>query len=178
MKIQVESLGLPTLSKLIGKRVELEMDGGTLADLVEHIINRSGREARKILLDHTGELDMTIQLMLNEVGFEIRPFGGNSYLIRAVPAIVAASDPRSTLEDVLEYLRRGDDPLASQAEERLVAAVCKRGAIKSGQTLSQEEMQQLVRDLEQCASPRTCPHGRPTVLHFAVEQLEKEFGRR
>jgi sulfur carrier protein ThiS len=69
LKIQVESLGLPTLSKLIGKRVELEMDGGTLADLVEHIVNRSGREARKILLDHTGELDMTIQLMLNEEGF-------------------------------------------------------------------------------------------------------------
>ena len=69
MKIQVESLGLPTLSKLIGKKTELEMDDGTLADLIDHIVNRSGREARKILLDHTGELDMTIQVMLNEEGF-------------------------------------------------------------------------------------------------------------
>ena len=69
MKILVESLGLPTLSKLIGKRVEMEMDDGTLADLIKHIVNRSGREARKILLDHTGELDMTIQVMLNEEGF-------------------------------------------------------------------------------------------------------------
>jgi DNA mismatch repair protein MutL len=36
----------------------------------------------------------------------------------------------------------------------------------------------LIRQLEQCTSPRTCPHGRPTVLHFSVERLEKEFGRR
>lgn len=69
MKIQVESLGLPTLSKLIGKKTELEMADGTLADLIAHIVHRSGREARKILLDQTGELDLTIQVMLNDEGF-------------------------------------------------------------------------------------------------------------
>jgi sulfur carrier protein ThiS len=69
LKIQVESLGLPTLSKLIGKKTELEMADGTVADLIAHIVSRSGKEARKILLDHTGELDMTIQVMLNEEGF-------------------------------------------------------------------------------------------------------------
>jgi sulfur carrier protein ThiS len=69
LKIQVESLGLPTLSKLIGKKTELEMADGTLADLIAHIVSRSGREARKILLDQNGELDMTIQLMLNDEGF-------------------------------------------------------------------------------------------------------------
>ena len=69
MKIKVESLGLPTLSKLIGKKTEMEMADGTLADLIAHILQRSGREARKILLDHTGELDMTIQVMLNDEGF-------------------------------------------------------------------------------------------------------------
>ena len=69
LKIQVESLGLPTLSKLIGKRTELEMDDGTITDLIGHIVSRSGKAARKILLDHTGELDMTIQVMLNEEGF-------------------------------------------------------------------------------------------------------------
>jgi DNA mismatch repair protein MutL len=85
---------------------------------------------------------------------------------------------RAAIVDILELLRQGDDPLASKAEERLIAAVCKRSAIKAGQSLSEEEMHQLIRGLEQCESPRTCPHGRPTVLHFSVEQLEKEFGRR
>jgi len=69
LKIQVESLGLPTLSKLIGKKTEMEMADGTVADLIAHIVSRSGREARKILLDQTGELDMTIQVMLNDEGF-------------------------------------------------------------------------------------------------------------
>jgi len=115
---------------------------------------------------------------LNDVGFTVEPFGGTSYLVRAVPSILVVPDVRAALVDILELLRQGDDPLAAQAEERLIAAVCKRAAVKAGQTLTNEEMQQLVRQLEQCESPRTCPHGRPTVLHFSVEQLEKEFGRR
>ena len=116
--------------------------------------------------------------MLNEVGFDLEPFGGTSILLRAVPAILVVPDVRAAVVDILEMLRQGDDPLASQAEERLIATVCKRAAIKAGQVLSTSEMQQLIRQLEQCDSPRTCPHGRPTVLHFSVEQLEKEFGRR
>ena len=69
MKIQIESLGLPTLSKLIGKKLQLEMGDGTLADLVARIVNRHGRQARKILLDSEGQLDMTIQVMVNDEGF-------------------------------------------------------------------------------------------------------------
>jgi DNA mismatch repair protein MutL len=116
--------------------------------------------------------------MLNHVGFVIEPFGGTTYLLRAVPSVLSVSDVSAALIDILEMLREGEDPLATQAEERLIAAVCKRAAVKAGQTLSHEEMQQLVRKLEQCESPRTCPHGRPTVLHFSVERLEQEFGRR
>ncbi len=115
---------------------------------------------------------------LNELGFQIEAFGGSSFLLRAVASVLVVPDTQAALVDILELLRQGEDPLADQAEEQLIAAVCKRAAIKAGQTLSVEEMQQLVRQLEQCESPRTCPHGRPTVLHFSVEQLEKEFGRR
>ena len=69
MKIQVESLGLPSLSKLIGRKTELEMADGTLADLIAQVVERGGGKARKILLDNRGELDMTIQVMLNDQGF-------------------------------------------------------------------------------------------------------------
>jgi len=116
--------------------------------------------------------------VLNQAGFLIEPFGGTSYLLRAVPSVLAVPDIRAALVDILEMVRQDDDPLAARSEERLIAAVCKRSAIKAGQSLSPEEMQRLVRQLEQCKSPRTCPHGRPTVAHFSVEQLEKEFGRR
>lgn len=69
MKIQVESLGLPTLSKLIGKTSQQEMTDGTLSDLVSHIVSRHGPNARSILLDQEGQLDMSIQVMINEEGF-------------------------------------------------------------------------------------------------------------
>jgi DNA mismatch repair protein MutL len=115
---------------------------------------------------------------LNDIGFTIEPFGGTAYLLRGVPALLSASDMRCAIVDILELLRVGTDPVALRAEERLIAAVCKRSAIKAGQILSQDEMQQLVRQLEQCESPRTCPHGRPTLLHFSVDQLEKGFSRR
>jgi DNA mismatch repair protein MutL len=115
---------------------------------------------------------------LNLAGFDIEPFGGTSYLLRAVPTILVVSNVAAAVVDILELLREGDSPLASQAEEQLIAAICKRAAVKGGQRLSTEEMQDLVRQLEQCNSPRTCPHGRPTVLHFSVEQLERDFGRR
>jgi len=69
LKIQIESLGLPTLSKLIGKKSQLEMADGTLADLVARIVDRHGRSAVKILLDQEGQLDMAIQVMVNEEGF-------------------------------------------------------------------------------------------------------------
>ena len=69
MKVQVESLGLPTLSKLIGKKTEFVMADGTVADLVTHIVKKHGQKARKILLDEKGGLDMTIQVMINEEGF-------------------------------------------------------------------------------------------------------------
>ena len=69
MKIQIESLGLPTLSKLIGKKTQLEMADGTLADLVARIVDRHGPQAGKILLDQEGQLDMAIQVMVNDEGF-------------------------------------------------------------------------------------------------------------
>jgi len=69
MKIQIESLGLPTLSKLIGKTSQIEMADGTLTDLVAHIVGRMGQPARKILLDQKGRLDLSIQVMVNDEGF-------------------------------------------------------------------------------------------------------------
>jgi DNA mismatch repair protein MutL len=59
-----------------------------------------------------------------------------------------------------------------------MARVCKRAAVKAGQVLSITEQTELVQRLEQCLSPRTCPHGRPTMIHLSVEALERQFGRR
>ncbi len=59
----------------------------------------------------------------------------------------------------------------------MVASIACHGAIKAGQSLSDDEMMSLVRQLEQTANPHTCPHGRPTVIKLSATQLEREFGR-
>ena len=69
MQIQVESLGLPTLASIIGKKADIELDGTTLADLITQITKRPGSRARQILLDNDGQLDLTIQVMVNDEGF-------------------------------------------------------------------------------------------------------------
>ena len=69
MKIQVESLGLPTLSELIGKKTEIEFMGESVEDLVTYIVSKHGQRAQKILLDNKGKLDLTIQVMVNDEGF-------------------------------------------------------------------------------------------------------------
>ena len=60
---------MPTLSKLIGKKTQLEMPDGTVADIVAYIVDRKGQPARKILLDQTGQLDHAIQVMVNDESF-------------------------------------------------------------------------------------------------------------
>jgi sulfur carrier protein ThiS len=72
VKITIESLGLPTLSAVIGKKAELDLKGGTVADLVDQLVGRFGPKARELLLDREGQLDLTIQVMLNDEGFLAR----------------------------------------------------------------------------------------------------------
>jgi DNA mismatch repair protein MutL len=114
---------------------------------------------------------------LGTLGFQVEPFGGTTMLVRTLPAIVGQTDPRQVLEDVAAALEMGDAPLAGPVEEAVAREVCKQAAIKAGRVLTQEEMEELVRTLERCASPRTCPHGRPTMIHISVEQLAREFRR-
>jgi DNA mismatch repair protein MutL len=114
---------------------------------------------------------------LNGLGFQAEPFGGTTLLIRALPTLVANEHPREVLEDIAAALLAGDTPLGARIEESIARSVCKQAAIKAGQVMAREEMEELIRELERCASPRTCPHGRPTMIHLSVEQLAHEFGR-
>lgn len=120
----------------------------------------------------------TYDAELRAAGFALEPFGKEAYLLRAVPAVLASrQDPRSALYEVLEELERGEPPLARKKDAAVMAAVCKRGAVKAGQTLSHEEMTELVRRLEATSSPQTCPHGRPTMIHLSADALARQFLR-
>lgn len=114
---------------------------------------------------------------LRDIGFDIEPFGGNTFLVRSVPALMIQDDIATAMREIIGDLEAGDAVLRKDLEARVLRRVCKRMAIKAGRTLSFAEMAALVRDLEACESPRTCPHGRPTMIQISTLQLEKEFGR-
>jgi DNA mismatch repair protein MutL len=116
--------------------------------------------------------------VLNHFGFDVEEFGPNTFQIRAMPTLFMGSNPAFALRALVEDFEEDETPLQNEIEARLAARVCKRMAVKGGQALTNEEQRALLTDLEACDSPRTCPHGRPTMIHLSVELLERQFGRR
>ncbi|HEU0297547.1 MAG TPA: DNA mismatch repair endonuclease MutL [Anaerolineales bacterium] len=115
---------------------------------------------------------------LQSFGFDVEEFGPSTFQVRAIPALFAGGDPSAALRALVEDFEEDEVPLQNEIEKKLAARVCKRMAVKAGQALSSEEQRALLTDLEACDSPRTCPHGRPTMIHLSVDMLERQFGRR
>ena len=116
--------------------------------------------------------------ILNRLGFQVELFGKGSFLVRSIPSLLVGMDPTAALAVIVEDFEEDETPLQAETEARIIARVCKRAAVKAGQALSPEEQKALLDDLEACQSPRTCPHGRPTMIHLSVDLLERQFGRR
>jgi len=114
---------------------------------------------------------------LAAVGFEVEPFGGDTWLVRSIPNVLAGQDAGRALEEIVQGLALERDMVGEELEAQLVKMVCKRASIKAGQILSDMEMKELLRQLEACQSPRTCPHGRPTMIQLSAGELEKAFKR-
>jgi DNA mismatch repair protein MutL len=115
---------------------------------------------------------------LQRIGFSLEPFGGNTFLVRSLPTLLGSVDPARAVRVVVEDFEEDETLLAAEVESRLIARVCKRAAVKAGQVLSPAEQTELIRQLEKCVSPRTCPHGRPTMIHLSVDAVERQFGRK
>lgn len=116
--------------------------------------------------------------LLASLGFQVESFGPTTFLVRTIPALLAGMDAAEALRVLVEDFEEDETPLQAQAEARLIARVCKRAAVKAGRVLAPQEQQALLDDLQACHSPRTCPHGRPTMIHLSVDLLERQFGRR
>ncbi|MXX25823.1 MAG: DNA mismatch repair endonuclease MutL [Caldilineaceae bacterium SB0668_bin_21] len=114
---------------------------------------------------------------LNAIGFDAEHFGGDTFLVRSVPGILSNQDSERALDEIVQGLAESRDLVGEELEARLVKMVCKRASIKAGQILSDIEMKELVRQLERCRAPRTCPHGRPTMLKLSAGELERAFKR-
>jgi DNA mismatch repair protein MutL len=137
--------------------------------LLEPLTLHVGHELTGLVAEHLAQLD--------EVGFEVEAFGGDTFLVRAIPSVLSGQDPLRTLEEIVNAMTNRRNLVGEEVEARMVKMICKRAAIKAGQLLSDLEMQELIHQLEACQSPRTCPHGRPTMIQLSAGELEKAFGR-
>lgn len=113
---------------------------------------------------------------LAEFGFGLEPFGDRTWLLRAVPAVLAGRDPAAGLREFLDLLERPDSP--RDRDDRIAATIACHAAVRAGKILTPAEMRELVQLLEATEMPRTCPHGRPTMIHLSQAALEREFRRR
>jgi len=113
--------------------------------------------------------------LLGEFGFSLEPFGARSYLLKAIPAIMREGNLAEAISTLLDSIAIEEEP--SKRDEKIAQSVACHSAVKAGHSLNPEEMRELIKQLEQTKQPRTCPHGRPTMIHLSSRQLEKEFGR-
>jgi DNA mismatch repair protein MutL len=146
----------------------------------------SGTISQELIVPVTLELSPKEQVMLEdwgefleEMGFEIHPFGGNAYNVRSVPAIGQRLESPEVVHDVLRDLfALGRVGTEATAKDEILKLLACRGSIKAGHEMAWKEMHDLLRDLFACENPKTCPHGRPTTVTISSVQLEKIFGRR
>ncbi len=111
----------------------------------------------------------------SKLGYALEHFGAQSFRVKSVPAALGDSPKvRAMLEGLAEDLLTGAIP--KQWDAILIRAAC-RGSVKANDILKPPEMQKIIEDLQACACPLTCPHGRPTFLHISPDELAKRFKR-
>ena len=116
--------------------------------------------------------------LLNDLGFEVEAFGGNSVLVRAVPVLVAKGDYETAFADLMDELVSGHGGRSLQERRRAMLTMlsCKN-AIKAGDNLQMPQMQNLIDDLLTLPNPSICPHGQPILIKISTLELDKKFER-
>ena len=112
-----------------------------------------------------------------QLGFGIEDFGGNTFLVTAVPAHFPQENVAGLLRDVLDDLRDRTGTGPGPDEIRVAQAAC-RHAVRGENPLQPAEVDQLLQDLAATDMPYTCPHGRPVMIHIPFSEIQKRFGRR
>lgn len=114
-------------------------------------------------------------------GYEIEHFGGNEYAIRAIPAELPSIDKAELLKEMIAEYTEGcnSNSIKKNTESVLAktASMACKAAIKGGQNISFAEANILLNELLRCDNPYCCPHGRPTMIEFTKQDIEKKFKR-
>jgi len=141
--------------------------------------------AQRLLMPETVELGYREAGLLEKMipdllstGLEIEPFGGNTFVVKAVPALLAGREAGPMIVELVEKAAATGiiaDP--GKVLDHCLEIMACHGAIRAHQALSDQQIQALLRQLDDCENPSNCPHGRPTWIKWTLRYIEKSFGR-
>jgi len=142
-------------------------------------------ESQRLLMPLVIELTPAQQAVFSDIaeelarnGFEAEPFGARSVAVKVAPAGVDAAQIEHMLNEILEQLTREDQAINLEAVRRRIAAsIACHAAIKVNMPLEQNKMEWLLTELAKTDHPMSCPHGRPVVLRYSMQDIQKAFKR-
>ena len=115
---------------------------------------------------------------LHTLGFHVEEFGGGTFVIKAVPALMTGGDYRRLLLDIIDEMKvRGRSGKMDEMRDEVLSVMACHPAVKVHRKLTLPEMEMLIHDLFACRMPHSCPHGRPTVVRFTLHELQRMFKR-
>jgi DNA mismatch repair protein MutL len=150
---------------------------------LDYLANQKVIPSQKLLFPQTLELALEdfliyddIKEWLQKIGFQISLLSGRTILIEAIPADVKVGYEGKILVEIIDYYRENKES-EYKAQEKIAAAFACKNAIKSGEKLSQVEMNSLVDQLFATREPYFCPHGRPVIVTLNLEEIDRKFKR-
>ena len=116
--------------------------------------------------------------LFKKMGFGISEFGGDTFVVDALPTYFGGTLPSALLADVSRSLEEAGSRGGTETwkEEAVAQAACK-ASVKARDRMTLDEIERLVVDLAKAEMPYTCPHGRPTIIYTSFKELDKKFGR-
>ncbi len=158
--------------RVLFEKLQDQCGNGTVPvqDLLLPVQVEIGPAAGSLLLENLAEL--------NRLGFIVEDFGSGTFVIKAVPALLVGADYSKLLRDIIDEITvHGESRKIDRLRDVVLSVMACHPAIKVHRHLEQREMENLLQDLFSCRMPHTCPHGRPTVVRFSMDEIKKMFKR-
>jgi len=115
--------------------------------------------------------------LLKDIGLNIEEFGNNTYIIRSHPMWIDTSKASSNIKDIFDIVIENKEFSKEKFLDTVVMSIACHNSVKAHEYLDVEDMQWIVDNLRYCKNPFTCPHGRPTIISYTKEELDKMFKR-
>jgi len=123
-------------------------------------------------------MDSAVEI-LTGMGFSLEPFGGNTIVVRAVPAVMQKGDIRQAIMDIMDEMTSSPDKQDKlRLQDRILITTACHSSIQAGDKISDAETANLLRELFSTEPPFTCPHGRPIVIRMKRSELAERFQRK